>query len=167
MTKVVKEKKVKWLESTGGPFVLFEAEYGPFWRGTSGSDYEDVCGVPPDLLDVLERSWGRVYIIGEEPVNTTVVNRLGRPAIVQCNAADSNEEFMDVVQNFIASHVVAEKSMSFSLGGRKLRLTDSAGEGSDVARAIDFDCPESDEILCRYVKTKSAWATIFEFLSTS
>lgn len=147
--------------------MLFEAKYGSFWRGTLSSDYEDVCGVPPDLVDALERSWGWVYIIGEEPANTAVVKRLGRPVIVQWHAADSTEQFMDVVQQFVASDVVAAKSLPFGLGGRTLRLIDSAKEGTDLISGMDFDCPECDEILCRYVKTKSVWATVFEFVGAS
>lgn len=161
------DKSIEWLGSTGGPFVLFEAKYGPLWRGSASTDYEEVCAVPPDLVDALERSWGRVYIIGEEPADTTVVKRLGRPAIVQWNAADSINQLMDIVQHFDASDVAAAKSMPFSLGGRKLRLTDSAGEGDNLARVLDFECPRCDEIVCRYVKTKAVWTTVFEFVSAS
>lgn len=155
--------QLNWLNSTGGPFILFEAGKAERWEGTNASDYSDVCAVPPDLVGVLHRPWGPVYIIGDEPSWTTVTHLNGRPVVLQWEAADSESHLLDVVNSASSSKCELSKSIPFALGGMHLRLTDSSRTGVDCEAAIDFLCPECTHVSSRYLRAPGVGVVVFEF----
>lgn len=155
--------QLKWLNSTGGPFILFEAEKAERWDGTNTSDYWDVCAVPPDLVGVLSKPWGPIYIIGDEPSWTTVTNVNGKPAIIQWEAADSEAHLLDVVKSANSLKCELSKLIPFALGGKRLRLADSSRAGVDRQESIDFLCPECTQLSSRYLRASGVGVVMFEF----
>ena len=69
------QKSLKWLESTGGPLLLIEKVFLPYWDGyapteTGVTDYERACKVG-DYLGRIEVGPGYGVVLGEEPFSTT------------------------------------------------------------------------------------------------
>lgn len=157
------DSQLKWLNSTGGPFILFEVEKAERWKGTESSDYWDVCAVPPDLVGVLHKPWGPVYIVGDEPSWTTVTRVHGKPVVLQWEAADSEAQLLELVKTATGSNCELSKSIPFALGGKRLRLTDSSRAGVDREESIDFLCPECTHVSSRYLRAPGVGVVVLEF----
>lgn len=92
-------RPIKWMETTGGPFVVGELSILSRWRGTKGSslnngstsqdlaqektDYERACDTK-SLLDKIACYTGEVLLLGDEPLRSGFLfSNDGKIAIVR------------------------------------------------------------------------------------
>src|SRR5689334_10734410 len=64
---------VRWIESAGGPLAVLPTSNARFWRGIATDDYADACEIE-SCSGVLERPWGGVLVLNDEPLRTAVIS---------------------------------------------------------------------------------------------
>jgi len=125
---------INWLATQGGPFVLGEPEYIAQWEGasrrskSSGSDdltdYQRACSVQK-YLDLVPCGSGKVLVLGDEPMQTTLVSdSQGRPLVIRWHSCKKN--LGSQVLDFVNEGEVLEIPIEFIVRGKKLLLMDSS-----------------------------------------
>lgn len=66
------QDELRWIESSGGPFVVLPASYCSSWLGSDGADYDAACEVDSYLGLVCFDDPERVgLVVADEPLRTT------------------------------------------------------------------------------------------------
>lgn len=122
-----------WLNSTGGPLIFAETAIAKHWRGISGNsswvsagttDYDRACQTS-EYLEVLNCDGGEVLVLGDEPLQSTVLQGPNaQPFIVRWiySSGSLNLEKFSNTRNFIE---LAPKTR-FRVSTRELLLFDSS-----------------------------------------
>lgn len=126
---------MKWIQSTGGPFVLISNELLDRWSGYYG-DYDRACGIQ-DWLGVLDVGSGQALVLNDEPMQTTAWSAGDRTLLVRWHHATSEEAVVGQLERMISLDF-PEPSIVVDFGSRSVVLCDSAVPGVDV---------DEDEIL--------------------
>lgn len=130
----------RWLETTGGPFVVLPASRASSWRGAETDDYSDACRVE-DYAGVLQRPWGDVLVLGDEPMRTATVHRPDGLVIVRWMYAPNAETLVHAALHLDVAHApVAERVRFAPVDG--LHLVLDAADAGDLAETIDVRVPE-------------------------
>ncbi|BDM69390.1 hypothetical protein HEK616_28770 [Streptomyces nigrescens] len=86
----------KWIESTGGPFVIVSATHAALWRGIEGEDYDEACLVE-DYLGRVEFGPAAQkvpgIVVADEPLPATFLPDL--QCLLQWSYAPSAEALID------------------------------------------------------------------------
>jgi hypothetical protein len=142
------EDKPRWVVSGGGPLIVVPSEIAHHWRGDettwpptgdldsiweavrSNSDYGRACGVD-DYLGVLACGPGGCLILGDEPMQTTILPAKDGGLIVRWMWAESDDDVLRAVRS-VPEGVWEATPHRFNLGGGGLLLFDSAYPGDDL-----------------------------------
>jgi len=138
----------KWVASLGGPLILVPVEVAHLWRGTDGigpssevweswgqddfpgTDYGRACGVD-DYLGVLACGPGECLILGDEPMQATILPASDGGLIVRWMWAECEEDVIQVIRS-VPEDVWEAISHRFNVGEGDLLLFDSAYPGDDL-----------------------------------
>ncbi|MFE3650677.1 Imm21 family immunity protein [Streptomyces sp. NPDC059152] len=86
----------KWIESTGGPFVIVPAAHAADWQGIEGEDYDEACLVEDYLGRVefgpAERKVPGI-VVADEPLPATYLSDL--QCLLQWSCAPSEQALID------------------------------------------------------------------------
>jgi hypothetical protein len=135
------QNSLKWLESTGGPLVLIEQAFLPYWHGyepinTGVTDYERACKIA-DYLGTIKVGPGYGVVLGEEPFSTTWwqpdENRAG--LLVRWVYADNEAEVLEAVRS-VSTNKWLTMDIEIEMGAGDLVLFDSASAGSAIDSSI-------------------------------
>src|SRR5262249_23615596 len=102
---------MNWVCSAGGPLIVAPTEIAPHWRGVRGwypsedgrptgktaSDYARACSID-DYLGTLEVGSGRALILGDEPMETTFIPKLGGGVLVRWMYAEKEDGVLRAVE---------------------------------------------------------------------
>ena len=90
----------KWIESSGGPFVIIEKKFAPLWRGTNGhpSDFDLACRTS-NYIEEISTTNTTALILGDEPLRTLVAYSEDHNLIVRWRWATSEEDVLSKIQS--------------------------------------------------------------------
>jgi hypothetical protein len=96
------QEELRWVESSGGPFVVLPASYAPHWLGSMGADYDAACEID-DYLGLVQigtpRQEGVALIIADEPLTSTYLADLH--CILQWQYAPSENALVSAARRSI------------------------------------------------------------------
>ena len=139
---------ISWVGSGGGPLIVVPSEIAHHWRGVettrpptgdldsiwedvrSKDDYGRACGVD-DYLGVLACGPGECLILGDEPMQTTILPTGDGGLVVRWMWAESDEDVRRAARS-APEGVWGATSHRFDVGGGGLLLFDSAYPGDDL-----------------------------------
>ena len=141
--------KSEWMESTGGPLVLLPRSRAPQWLGVEGHDYADACAVS-DYAGLLERSWGQVIVLGDEPFRTTIVRREDGDRIVRWMYAPDEQAALAVAMAFDPAGKGPSEVLKIAVDEEVYLLIDSATSGAE-ASGLEVRVPAKVRLLNTFV----------------
>jgi hypothetical protein len=111
------EGYLRWIESSGGPLILAEAEVALSWMGVdrrtgdSKSDYDRSTEVD-DYLGLMRIPSGDVLVLGDEPSRTSVLSVSRQDAvIIRWRWAESERTVFDSIQEVIDTPKVPDETL--------------------------------------------------------
>ncbi|TSC31608.1 Imm21 family immunity protein [Corallococcus sp. Z5C101001] len=135
----MKSQPRSWVESMGGPLVMLPGSMRSRWTGTACDDYRDACAID-GYAGVLKRDWGEVLVLGDEPLRTTVVERIDGPAIVRWTCSPAEECLVDAALSFEANaHFVVER-LVMTIRDESYVIVDSALR-AEIAPGLELRIP--------------------------
>lgn len=120
---------MKWIESTGGPFILLSDALSTQWRGCEG-DYERACAIA-DWLGVLKVGTREALVVNDEPMPTAKFIGANYCLLVRWSCASDEQTVLRHLEH--AGHLAFPvPSVVVDFGSRFVVLFDSSESGSDV-----------------------------------
>lgn len=118
------DTRLEWVNSTGGPLVLAEAEVAQHWQGVSGisssdramTDYERACQTN-EYLQTIHCADGEALILGDEPLQSAISEGAdGEPLIIRWGYSNSGiaKEAFSIRSSF---HEIAPRTIFRILKG--------------------------------------------------
>lgn len=138
-----------WIESTGGPFVMVPCSKVRLWRGVQSDDYAAACTVEA-YVGMVERAWGQVLILNDEPLRTAITSTESGLAIVRWMYAPSAYDLLEAVKSFVADPEQAVERSSFTFLDEPYLIFDSSSTGGD-AQSLTLVPPAHARGLATYV----------------
>jgi hypothetical protein len=144
----MKMNPIMWVSTGGGPLIVIPVEIAHHWWGVSNSwpdtgyllknweairwhtDYGRACGVD-DYLGVLEVGPGRCLVLGDEPMQTTVLPFEGGWLIIRWVHAECEEDVVRAIQS-IPENIWKATPHRIHGGNDGLLVFDSAFPGYDL-----------------------------------
>ncbi len=137
-----------WIESTGGPLIVVPRACSAEWKGITNSDYDEACGVT-GYLNVLNRHWGQVLVLGDEPMSTCVIQRPEGLAVVRWMYGPSEGELLNVALTADLDGLIPVESLRVTLRAEPYVILDSSDVGSR-AESIEFTLHEGVDVIRTY-----------------
>ena len=146
---------INWVASAGGPLIVVPVEIAHHWRGDevawplSGglemiwaavrrdSDYGRACEIEGNL-GMLEVGPGSCLILGDDPMQTTIIPSDGGGLIVRWFHAESEDDVLHAVQS-VPEDAWESTTIKIQIGLGGLLVFDSAypGDGLPVSPSED------------------------------
>lgn len=157
----------EWIYSAGGPLICAEHGTGQLWRGVRASsvgaqksDYERACDVV-DYLSVLRCGSGQVLVLGDEPLQTTIIDLSNETAIVRWVSCATSIAADEALANIPIELPQIEEPQKIQLNSNHLVLFDSASQLEESPTMLEvFLAPG----LYKVSTEKYANPGLFEFL---
>ncbi|HSI20135.1 MAG TPA: Imm21 family immunity protein [Verrucomicrobiae bacterium] len=138
--------KTKWIESRGGPLLCADVVVAPYWKGRDASsigasenDYIRACE-QTDFLSKIPCADASVLVLGDEPMQSTFVERNGQIVIVRWIACKSYEEADSAIAALPSSLSSIEDEISYSITGGSIFMFDSAAILSEADLTTSISC---------------------------
>ncbi|MFI6231371.1 Imm21 family immunity protein [Micromonospora echinospora] len=95
--------KTRWIESSGGPFVVLPASQRSVWSGGDGPDYDMACEVDDHLglVQSAAQSEALALVVADEPLTSAFVDDIG--AVLQWQYAPSDEALLSAARHSVES----------------------------------------------------------------
>ncbi len=140
--------ELTWINSTGGPLIVLEADFLPYWGGCfkkvgesktdaeqrarhDFTDYDRACNIA-DYLGIIDVGPGKGVVLGDEPMQTAWwMIPEGRGTILVRWQWAADEDAIVRILNDSAEQVWKPTGLSLYVSGSELVLFDSACAGSD------------------------------------
>ena len=134
------DKRLRWVQSAGGPLVVLPARYrrswGGCWRPRSATDYDRACGVP-GYQGVLAAGAGDALVLGDTP-DLTAPCRLGGVRYLLRWGFAPNEAEMLAAFRAAAPTLAADERCVFRHPGGWVVLFDAALTWCLSSRGVSF-----------------------------
>lgn len=123
---------MKWIESTGGPFILLSDALLTQWRGCDG-DYERACEIE-DWLGVLGVGSREALVVNDEPMPTSTCLGPDSCLLVRWSCAPDERTVLRHLEQ-AGELALPAPSVVVDFGNSSVVLFDSSAAGSDLASA--------------------------------
>lgn len=133
-------RRIEWLDSGGGPFVIIPTGSLPKWGGLRAAgapnDFDRACDIP-DYLGTIPFDAAHALVLGDDPFPTTFV---GAPAfgggyVIRMLWGDDLDEASRAVHK-IGSSAWTTESVVFDAGAGTLVLFDAAHAGTEAPQHV-------------------------------
>ena len=125
------EKNMRWVESAGGPLVLVPCSDVLRWLGAHAGDYDEACSVD-DYAGKLQRVWGEVVVLGDEPMRSTFVHPAGEIRIIRWRYAPGEALALQVAETVALDSGAAVERLPVVVKNEPYLLFDSARSGREA-----------------------------------
>jgi hypothetical protein len=151
-----------WVESSGGPLVMLPSRLASAWEGSKTNEYADACAVD-DYVGVVARRWGKVIVLNDEPLRTTVLRTASGVVVVRWMYAPSADELLARATLFEADSAPVVERCSAVFGDEPYWIIDGARPGGS-APCVEFAPPAgAGEILTQVVRDVDVGFVIHRF----
>lgn len=141
--------EVRWIESAGGPLVVVPSSKTHSWHGVDAEDYADACDTE-GYTGILDRPWGRILVLNDEPLRTAVVQGNNGVAIVRWLYAPGANFLVDAAANFDARSTLPVERLRITFLRESHAILDSGAVGRD-AEQLTLEPPPWTQVLATYV----------------
>jgi Immunity protein 21 len=138
-----------WIESGGGPLVVLARSLRHNWRGVFSNDYDEACAIK-GYFGSINRSWGRVLVLGDEPLPTALVQRTDGPALVRGVYAPSEDRLHQAALDVDLDSLQPVERIMVGLRDEPYVVFDSACDGLS-AETLEMTLPAGICVVLTYV----------------
>ena len=156
-----------WIDTAGGPLICAAYPVGLSWGGTNASsigegrsDYARACEVM-DYVGVIRCASSRVLVLGDEPLQTTLVSLADGIAIVRWVSCESEGDAEVALTAIPAALPQLEAPKSILIEAARLVLFDAAYSLDAAVGSMETELPLG---LYEVSTEKFASPGVFEFL---
>ncbi|WP_353962866.1 MULTISPECIES: Imm21 family immunity protein [unclassified Streptomyces] len=135
------EMTFRWIESSGGPFVILPVSCLPDWLGSYGEDYDAACEVEEYLGLVRAGTPGSTeegLVVADEPLPATYIPDL--KCVLQWQYASSENELVSAARRSIAGPLDWQRGPQFELRDR-LVMFDASASGESLEENEKLELP--------------------------
>jgi Immunity protein 21 len=162
---------MKWLETTGGPFILMPKTSVPSWHGCAEgqsdvSDYSRACAID-DWIGVIPVVEQDALVLGDEPSPVTWLQHEDGGILIRWVGADSETDLIRLAQEAIAQRK-PDAVMALKVCTANWLMIDSSCPGDMLEDSIPIVLPVG---ICRvssiYVETEQTMVIVNEIRRAS
>jgi hypothetical protein len=124
-----------WISSAGGPLVFCTEAASQVWTGAIGSDYAVACSVD-GYVGAVQRHGHQYLVLGDEPLETTVVRERERHSVVRWVYCDSESHAQELLLSLPEMLSSLANSVDFELTADGAQMFDSAASGDSAEELL-------------------------------
>ncbi len=136
---------MKWLDTTGGPFLLLEDRLLHAWHGVgrtsltdSKTDYERACDIA-DYAKLISIDQGQGIVFGDEPDSMGLIQQAtGSVLFIRWKWAPSEEAILKGIQELDFTQNRAEERITLSIESPYVRIFDTSYSGNSIEESFEL-----------------------------
>lgn len=132
---MIKDSKLRWISSAGGPLVLLQSSSLSAWQGVHGEDYER-AGAITGHTGIITKAGRDVLVLWGEPLETTYHEAGTRQFLTQWSYAPDEESVIKALSELDGETVEPLGETSMSIMDPEQFLIDAGAPGTGVRERL-------------------------------